>query len=434
IGDGTIKDVDEDRLTVRSGGFYVHEVLGYKDKLFVTGGVRWDGFSTFGEGFGLAAYPHVEGSYLISDEAFWPFEAVETFKLRAAYGESGKAPNAFDAELTYSAGAADEQEPAVYLSNLANPDLGPERSAEIEWGFEASALDSRVSLEFTKYNQTTTDALISVPDAPSSGTNISVLENLGEVKNWGTETTLNLVPVRADAIEWSVGANYSTNDSEITDLGPIEDLGSSRQVGYPLWMYWNDMVTNPGVLGELPVLEKGFIGPLYPTNTLGVSTRLTLWRSLTLDVLGEGQYGHVRPSGPAYQNMRRTPLDDPDSNPAWPYCVPIMKEWNANGKANLTSTQIAQCIQRYSDQGVWTDKADFFKIRSASLSYRLPDGLVPGTRSTTISLRAKNLLTFTDYVGLDPEAQDNGFGDQTPNEYYTLPPPRVFIMNIRVTF
>lgn len=436
VGDGTIQSVGEGRQTVRSGGFFFEEMIGFQDKLFLTGGVRWDGFSTFGEGFGLAAYPKLAASYTISDESFWPSDVVETMKLRAAWGESGKAPGAFDAELVYEAGVADEQEPAVYLDNLGNPDLGPERSSEIEWGFDASAFGGRIFLEFTSYDQTTTDALIGVEAAPSLGTNINVLRNLGEVKNWGTETTLNVIPVRGDDIEWSVGVGYSTNDSEITDLGPLEDLGSTRQLGEPLWIEYNDWVQNPDAVGELPVLEDEVIGPLFPTSTVNLSTRLTLWRSLTLDVLGEGQYGHVRESGPAYQNMRRTPRSNPSSNPAWPYCVPIIEEWNANGQqpGNLTALEIAQCIQEYSDSGVWTDRADFFKLRSASLSYRLPEGTIPGTQSATLSLRGKNLFTLTDYVGLDPEANDNGFGDQTPREYYTLPPPRTFIFNVRVTF
>jgi hypothetical protein len=51
-----------------------------------------------------------------------------------------------------------------------------------------------------------------------------------------------------------------------------------------------------------------------------------------------------------------------------------------------------------------------------------------------VALQARNLLTFTDYVGLDPESQDNGFNDSTPNEYYTDTPPRTFILNFTINF
>ena len=88
----------------------------------------------------------------------------------------------------------------------------------------------------------------------------------------------------------------------------------------------------------------------------------------------------------------------------------------------------------HSRQGMWTPKVDFFRLRSATLAYRLPEGWVPGTRSAQISLQGKNLLTFTDYPGLDLEANDNGFSDTTPNEYYTLGQPRVFMISVTVNF
>ncbi len=435
LGDGNNPRVFENRIIERSGGFFVQEVLGLNDKLFVTGGIRWDGFSTFGEGFGLAAYPKLQTAYTISDEDFFPFDWTETFKLRAAWGQSGKAPGAFDAKRTYEATSADEQVPAVIIANLGNADLGPEVSTELEFGADASFLGGRLIVDFTAFDQTTRDALICVQEAPSGGTEECTWRNLGEVKNWGTETMVNFVPVRTENIEWDVGVNFTTNDSEITDLGPLEDLGTSRQLGYPLWIRWDDTLTNADAIGELPDYEKGMIGNLFPTETVGLNTRLTLWRALTIDLVGEGQYGMVRPIGIAYQNVRRR---------VWPGdgCPAIQDMYyslSGSGSSRvaqmgLPARDIARCIGPYSDQGMWTDLADFFKIRSASVTYRLPDGLVPGARSAQVGIAGKNLMTWTNYRGLDPEANDNGFGDSTPNEYYNMAPPRILILNFSVNF
>ena len=435
LGGGNNPQVFEGRTTYRSGGFFVQEMLGLNDKLFVTGGIRWDGFSSFGEGFGLAMYPKLQAAYTISDEDFFPFDWAETLKLRAAWGESGKAPGAFAAKRIYEAISADEQVPGVIIANLGNSDLGPEVSSEFEYGADASFFNGRVSAEFTVYDQTTRDALICVQEAPSGGTEECTLRNLGEVKNWGTETLVNFVPIRTDDIEWDVGVNFSTNDSEITDLGPLEDLGTSRTLGLPLWIRWDDIIQNPDELGALPDYEKGYIGNLFPTETVGLNTRLTLWRSLTIDVVGEGQYGMVRPIGIAFQNVRRR---------VWPGdgCPAIQEQYyslSGSGSSRvatmgLPAADIARCIGPYSDQGMWTDAADFFKIRSASVTYRLPDGLVPGARSAQIGIAGKNLWTRTDYRGPDPEANDNGFGDSTPNEYYNMAPPRILIMNLSVNF
>ena len=435
LGDGNNPRVFENRIIERSGGFFLQEVLGLNDKLFLTGGIRWDGFSTFGEGFGLAAYPKLQAAYTVSDEEFFPFDWTETFKLRAAWGQSGKAPGAFDAKRTYEATSADEQVPAVIIANLGNSDLGPEVSTELEYGADASFLNGRLIVEFTAFDQTTRDALICVQEAPSGGTEECTWRNLGEVKNWGTETMINFVPVRTDNLEWDIGVNFTTNDSEITDLGPLEDLGTSRQLGFPLWIRWDDTLTNPDAIGELPDYEKGNIGNLFPTETVGLNTRLTLWRSLTIDLVGEGQYGMVRPIGIAYQNVRRRVWPG-DGCPAIQDMYYSLRGSGSSRVAQmgLPASDIARCIGPYSDQGMWTDLADFFKIRSASITYRLPDGLVPGTRSAQIGVAGKNVMTWTNYRGLDPEANDNGLSDATPNEYYNMAPPRIFILNFSVNF
>ena len=195
LGGGNNPRVFEGRTTFRNGGFFVQEMLGLNDKLFLTAGMRWDGFSTFGEGFGLAAYPKVQAAYTISDEDFFPFDFAETFKLRAAWGRVRQgAGGPSDAKRIYEAVSADEQVPAVIIANLGNADLGPEVSSELEYGVDASFLNGRVSVEFTAYDQTTRDALIGVQEAPSGGTEEATLRNLGEVRNWGTETLVNFVP------------------------------------------------------------------------------------------------------------------------------------------------------------------------------------------------------------------------------------------------
>ena len=430
LGDGNRPQVFENRITTRSGGFFLQEVLGFQDKLFITGGIRWDGFSTFGSGFGLAAYPKVSASYLISDEDFTP-DFFETLKLRAAWGQSGKAPGAFDAARTYEPTSADEQVPAVIIANLGNADLGPELSTELEFGFDASLWDGKVTVEFTNYDQTTKDALIGVQEAPSGGTEEATLRNLGEVKNWGHELLIDVVTYRSDDIEWSVNGTWTANDSEITDLGPLENLGTTRQVGLPLWINWDDIIQNPTEMGARPDYEKGMIGRLFPTDTYGLGTRLTLARSLTLDLLAEGQAGHVKSIGVGYQNVRRKQWPGDDC----PNIQAIYDAYDGPGEPpNLTALQIGTCIGARSDQGIWTDPADFWKIRSATVAYRLPDGIIPGAQGAQISVQAKNLYTWTDYRGLDPETNDNGFGDTTPREYYNMAPPRIFLFNLTLNF
>ena len=68
------------------------------------------------------------------------------------------------------------------------------------------------------------------------------------------------------------------------------------------------------------------------------------------------------------------------------------------------------------------------------MSWRLPEAWVPGARSAQLTLQGRNLLTWTDYIGMDPETSDNGPTDSTPYDYYVTAPPRTFIFGVRVTF
>ena len=92
-----------------------------------------------------------------------------------------------------------------------------------------------------------------------------------------------------------------------------------------------------------PELTDRVLGPLFPTDILSAGTRVTLWQQLTIDVLAEAQYGHVKPVGHAYQNMRRSSFD----NPVWPYCMPIIDTYENGDPTTLTNQQVAQCIQTY---------------------------------------------------------------------------------------
>ncbi|HUR01129.1 MAG TPA: TonB-dependent receptor, partial [Nonomuraea sp.] len=157
---------EERRSKVWNAGFFLQNVFDVHNRYFVTLGFRVDGNSAFGSGFGLQVYPKASGSWVVSDESFWK-EGWGSVKLRAAYGQSGRAPGAFDAVRTWQSGpwGAD---PSLVPRNLGNPDLGPEVTAEFETGLDGSWLDDRVSLGVTYFNQTTRDALFNVSQIPST--------------------------------------------------------------------------------------------------------------------------------------------------------------------------------------------------------------------------------------------------------------------------
>ncbi len=433
LDSGARTSASETRRSVTNGGFFLQEMIGINDQLFITGGVRVDGHSTFGEDFGLAPYPKISASYIISDNDFWP-ENMGSMKLRAAYGQSGKAPGFFDAEKTWEAVSGDDAQPGVEPSNLGNPELGPERTAEIEVGVEGALFDGRVSYEYTYYTQTTSDALVPVQQVPSSGFTSTQLENVGEVDNWGHEAAVSINVIRGDGLNWDLNLRGSTNESEVVDLGGLQEIGlawrNAIRPGEPLPVFCNDRVQNPDEIGADPILERECVGPLYPKWTYGIGSSFTVGRRLTLDFLGEGQGGHWLSAGSAHQTVRRF---------AWPECLEIqgwIADDNQSALAGVRAEDRAKCDRDLTSYGVWTAPADFFKLRSVSASYRLPEDILPGAiRGATLRFQGRNLLTLTDYPGLDPEAREDGSGNGLyQQEYYQLPPLRTFILSLKVDF
>ena len=456
---GAITEAFEYNSTVTSGGFFFQEQIGIQDKLFLTAGLRVDGHSAFGQDFGLAPYPKVSASYIISDEGFYP-ESWGTLKLRAAMGEAGKAPGLFDAARTWASVAGDDGKPAVTPDNLGNPELGPERTREIEFGFEGSTWNDRITFEYTYYDQTTFDALVRVRQLPSGGFVGTQLENVGEVKNKGHELFVNATVVATDGFSWDIGGRYSTNNSTVEDLGGLEsinlgwrnyirapvecteelsngtDFDGNGFIGkgctpgeiikFPLPAFCHDRVQNPDEVAA-PKYAEQCLGPTTPSRTYSINTSLTIGERLTIDLLGEGMGGHWLSSGTAYQNARRR---------VWPLCREAVAAEAAGNKNQLTARERALCIRGDTRYGMWTQPADFFKLRSASVSFRVPEDWLPtNIRAATVRLQGRNLLTFTDFQGIDPEAFEDGSADVLfRQEYYNLPPVRSFLLSVKIDF
>jgi TonB-dependent SusC/RagA subfamily outer membrane receptor len=424
---GVETSADEGWLRVASGGFFLQEQLGWRDRFFVTLGGRWDGFSTFGENFGIAFYPKISAAYTLSDHDFWP-EWWETMKIRGAWGESGRAPSPFASKRTWASTSGDDRQAAVILAELGNEDVGPERTREIEGGFEASLFEGRFSIDFTAYDQQTYDALLRLARPASIGTEQSILTNLGAVSNNGYEFSANLSVLSTDNFAMSVGGNYWHGENKIDSLGPVTD---ERLKGRPVDARFDDRVQNRDEMGVRPEWEEEYLGPARPTTTWGITTQLTFFRRLTVDALGEFQGGHVRQAGTARQNVRRD---------YWPGCGDVIDAVRNDTRypAQYTAAELGLCSPRDAAYGEWTQKADFFRLRSVSLAYRVPEDWLPaGASGMTLRAQGRNLWHTTDWPGVDPEG--NSYGTSAGwawsiREYYNLPTPKVFTFSATVNF
>ncbi|MDX1745974.1 MAG: TonB-dependent receptor, partial [Halobacteriales archaeon] len=200
-------------------GVYLQQQFGWQDRLFITAAIRADDNSSFGEDFDLVYYPKVSGSWVVSEEDFWGLDFINSFRLRAAYGESGQQPDAFDALRSFTTRASPSGQATVTPDSPGNSELGPERGVEIEAGFDASLFDGRLSVDFTYYDQTTKDAIVGRNVPPSTGFTDQKFVNIGEINNRGIELGLNARVLETDPLDWDLNVTASTNRNRVVDLG-----------------------------------------------------------------------------------------------------------------------------------------------------------------------------------------------------------------------
>ncbi|MDT8340027.1 MAG: SusC/RagA family TonB-linked outer membrane protein [Longimicrobiales bacterium] len=440
--------IDDQKIGQTNAGFFLQEVLGYQDRLFFTLGLRVDGNSAFGDDFGLEYYPKASMSWILSDYDFWPTDLMDAFKLRGAVGYSGKAPGVFDKFRTWTPITEEAGAGGFTPADVGNENVGPERTREIEVGFDASFLDGRFGLETTYYRTRTSDALVPVTLPPSQGFLASSIQNVGEIEGEGLEFQVTADVIRTRAFEWRFRGNFGFNDTEAVDLsGQVidGDLFASFREGFPVPGNFGIKVMNPDDLAE-PILEQDqFLGDVNPSRTIGLGSTFILRQNLTLDVLFEHQGGHTLPNYTAYQNARRG---------AWFPCFPVQDALVAqfNGDpgpiSQFTALERARCrmngIGGHSAD-FWVEDADFWKFRQAAITYQLPQSLIANFASrASVTLSGNNLWLWTDYSGLDPEVEDffdrgeggifDGTTDFGRREYYNIPAPRTFLLSLRVTF
>jgi TonB-dependent SusC/RagA subfamily outer membrane receptor len=284
----------QERLRSVTGGFFFQEMLGYRDRTFLTVGLRVDGSSAFGSGFGLQPYPKVSVSHVLSEESFWP-ESLGSMKLRAAYGWAGRAPGAFDAVKTWDPIGWGTTASAFQPGNLGNPELGPERTAEFELGFDASLFDDRFTADYTYYSRTTSDALFRVGRPVSLGDWLPQLENVGELKSWGHELSLKATVLARSTFRWELGTGITFQNTKVVSLGGAPAFIPGQRTDYtwimedqPVPVVRGDRIENYWEKAD-PIITKDVpLGPNSPPRIFTLSTSFMLPGGVALS--GRAEY------------------------------------------------------------------------------------------------------------------------------------------------
>jgi TonB-linked SusC/RagA family outer membrane protein len=426
----------EERQRVVNGGFFGQGLFDKDNRYFLTLGFRIDGNSAFGEDFGLQTYPKASVSWVASEERFWPSWNPE-MKFRAAWGRSGRAPGAFDAVRTWEPVGWGGQ-PAFFPRNVGNADLGPERTTEIELGFDGAFFGDKITSNVTWFTRDVDAALFSARQVPSLGFLNSQLKNVGTMTSSGVEATVNLQVVRNSVLEWLVGGTLFTNSTKVTSLGGAADFSIGnfgwimRDQAIPV-IRTNFCVTNPDELGAAPDISSDpndcVFGPNLPTRTYGVHTNLLLPRGFNLVVRGEYQGGHYMYDGAAFNAVTRSVR--------WPGCYDFYTLQEAGRTSEIKPVDQVRCTPATSRADYFIYPANFFKLREVSLSMPVPARYIPGSSSASFTLSGHNVWRWLndDFPVFDPETGNNGgFDSRVRSILEHVPPPASYTATLRVVF
>lgn len=430
--------VDEDFSAIKTIGAYVSTEVGWRERVFLSAALRGDDNSAFGADFGFVTYPSAMASWVIGEEDWFPrIGFMSALRLRAAYGESGLRPGFRDAvtlftPVTVARGGADVA--GITVNSTGNLELKPEKAREIELGFEAAFFNNRVGLGFTYFDKRSRDALISRRLPPSWGVAASRFDNLGEIKNAGTEVALSVRAVDRRQVGLDLNVALTTLDNEVIELGEgVQDIIINRGLqrhteGRPAGSFfqrpvtWNDADGN-GLLTNSEVTlgpDAVYIGPALPTWQTSFGGNLRLFDWLTVSTLFEFRGGNFQGNdSEAFRCGFRSTRG----------CAAV-----GNPDASLRE-QAAYIADRFLGSAyLYVEKADFGKWRELSVTLQAPRSLiarVPRLDGLSLTVAGRNLATWTDYSGLDPETVEGG-GDAnfSQSEFNTQPPVRYLMVRL----
>lgn len=419
-------------------GIYGQEELAWNDRLYVTFGLRSDQNSSFGKNFKNVVYPHYTASWIVSDEPFFHVPFVSTLKLRTAYGQSGEAPPLFVTLQSYKAVPY-----GVAPQSLGNPDLQPERGYETELGFDAGFLNDRAGAEFTYYTGGTRNEILERQVAPSSGYGgTTQFINGGRISKHGIELALRATPIQTSSTTWDLNFNTSTNDNKVEYLNGAQFLVPStnirNQIGYPLYSWFgkravtatidpatkkvSNILCDDGKGGTVACSSAPsvYLGRTLPKVEGAFSTTLRFLTNFRVSGMIDFKRGYKKLNGDERVRCQLFGLCLANFDPT---TVSIDK---AAGYAFGSGSP-----------GTVIEDASFTRLRELSVTWTIPKSFARELRASDASLTfaGRNLHTWTNFPGLDPEASFQG-GTRGAGQWSqaVLPQLRQFITTLNLSF
>ena len=462
-------NIDNQRVSSSAWDERSHYQMGrlqykYNDRYLATITVRRDGFSGFGTNKKFGTFPSVALGWVASKEQFiadalpW----VNNLKLRGSYGSSGNRTlgrygtlASVNGSFQYVYGDGGVPAYGQSISSLANNDLGWETTTGLNLGLDFSIVNSRINGYVEYYNSKTEDLLFNI-NIPNITGFSSIRSNIGEISNRGLEFNLNTVNVKSDNFEWNSSIVFSTNDNKVESILGRDDDGDGKEddlisngifIGESIGTIYDYVVEdekyqigdtnipsgyNPGnyilkdLDGEDGITAGGdrkIIGHTEPAYRFSVFNEFK-YKNFTLSAfinsVQGGKNGYLGNNTPKKAEFGWQAHTMATFN--------TVKEFNYWTPSNPNGESSGLNYLDPIDPNLYRDRS-FVRLQDVSLAYNLPKSLLNKLSIDNLKLfvSGKNLHTWTNWKGVDPEA---GVGFQTG----AYPVMRSYTLGLNLTF
>lgn len=464
----------------------------YDEKYMFTAIMRADGSSMFAPGKRWGYFPSFSGGWVVSNEKFMEPLAkwFDFLKIRAGWGQNGnknisafqyEAAFAYNEYSNYSFGnTKDDPVRGAVLTRLANDELTWETSEQLDLGFDARFLNSRLGLTFDWYRKTTKDLLLNVPVSPTTGFSTQ-MKNAGTVRNTGVEVALTWNDKIGKDFKYNVGYNIAYNKNEVTKVNSSQKYNSGGsdllaqgtgymarfEEGHPIGYFWGYKTAGPiqneqelkeyistlkdqdpanshqgsGLkVGDLRFVDTngdGIVNDADKTDlgnpNLDVTMGITLgasYKGFDINVTGYAALGQQ------VARSYRKFTDGEYEN----YTTEVYSYWNGEGTSykypQLAAMNRGVNWQSISD--IYIEDAGYFRLQNLTVGYDFKNIWKNCPfQQLRLYFAAQNLFTITDYKGMDPE---NGMALNGSEPWVTgvdvgnYPQPRTFMVGVNVKF
>ncbi|MDO4195782.1 MAG: TonB-dependent receptor [Prevotellaceae bacterium] len=447
----------------------------YADRYLISVSGRVDGSSKFGIGNKYGFFPSVSGAWRVSEEAFMKNQSVfSNLKLRLSYGKVGN-----EGIASYSSQGLLFNTEAYFGTNtiltgltpytISNQDLKWETTSQYNLGLDFGFFDNRLNFTIDTYIKKTSDLLLNMPVSFHTGYD-SVMKNVGNLENRGFDFTINAVPFTGK-FNWTIDVTAGYNQNEITNLaGTMDELNGASVLGITYWTkitegkpigtlygYKTDGIVqlneDPSTIpffagktlahgdrkyvdknGDNEINEKDLyeLGNANPDFTFGFNNTFGYnfrdHSSISLNVFLQGQLGNE------IVNFNKFSLES--LNGFKNNSTAVLNRWTVDNPTNLmprATTKSAGNI--LSDHFI--ESGSYMRIKDVTLSYTFPKELIKKfyCSDLTVFASAKNLFTFTNYTGYDPEVSRFANNNLSMGaDYGTYPMCRSYEFGLKVNF